>query len=235
MPPRRSCPASRQPSGSPLRRNPSRSPGGRRSHPICLAGELRRMRTVGSRPVAAEPWSGKYFSWIEATLWVEGAPDPVHRLQVGLVEHLRHERSLVGAHAMLPGDRSAEAQTDAKNIAGDVLSKLLLSRHFGVVQNKRMEIAVAGVKDVGDPKSGLPRKRLDVAENFGDLRARDDPVLHDIVRADAADGGERTAASFPEQRSFVFVLRPADLQRTRGASHLDGSSGSVLDFSERPV
>src|SRR2546425_80869 len=104
------------------------------------------MWTVDSGPIAAEARSGKYFSWIEATLWIEGAADPVHRLQVGLVEHLRHERSLVGADAMLTGDRSAETQTDAKNLASDVLGKLLLPRHFGVVQNERMEIAIARVK-----------------------------------------------------------------------------------------
>src|SRR3989442_7275128 len=99
------------------------------------------MRTVDSGPIAAEAWSGKYFSWIEATLWIEGAADSVHRLQVGFVEHLRHECSLVGAHAMLSRDRSAETQTDAKNLASDVLGKLLLSRHFAVVDNDRIEIA----------------------------------------------------------------------------------------------
>src|SRR2546426_6262949 len=190
------------------------------------------MRTVDSGPVSAEAWSGKYFSWIEATLWIERATDSVHRLQVGLVEHLRHERSLVGAHAILSRDRSAETQTDAKNLASDVLGKLLLSRHFGVVENERMEIAIARVKDVCDAKSGLPRECLDVAEDFGDLRARDDPVLHDIVRADAADGGKRTPATLPEQRSLVFVLRPADLERTCGGGQLDRRSGSVLDLSQ---
>src|SRR5438132_4666976 len=193
MPRHRSCPAGRQPSASRRRWNPSRSPGERRSHSICLAGQLRRMRTIDSRPVAAEAWRGKHFPGIEATLWVEGAADSVHRLQIGLVEHLRHEGSLVGPYAMFPRDRSAETQTDAKNLAGDILGKLLLSRYFGVVQDERMEIAVAGMKDVGDAQSGLSRECLDLTEDSGDVRARDDSVLHDIVRADTADRGERTA------------------------------------------
>src|SRR5436853_21171 len=132
MPRHRSCPAGRQPSASRRRWNPSRSPGERRSHSICLAGQL------------------------------------------------RHEGSLVGPYAMFPRDRSAETQTDAKNLAGDILGKLLLSRYFGVVQDERMEIAVAGMKDVGDAQSGLSRECLDLTEDSGDVRARDDSVLHDL-------------------------------------------------------
>src|SRR4029077_3093293 len=98
-----------------------------------------------------------------------------------------------------------------------------------------MKIAVASMKDVGDAQSGLAGKCLDLAEDFGDLRTRDDADLHDIVRTDATDGSECTPATLPEQRSLLFVFRPANLQRTRGASHLDRCSGCVLDFSQRAV
>src|ERR1700748_1938824 len=69
-----------------------------------------------------------------------------------------------------------------------------------------MEVAVAGVKDVGNAQTGLGGHARHLVENAWELGARDDAVLHDVIRRDAAHGGESSFAALPYERAFGVGL-----------------------------
>ena len=86
--------------------------------------------------------------------------------------------------------------------------------HRVVEEHERVQVAVAGVEDVGHPDAARRRTIVgDAAQHLGQRGARDDAVLHDVVRADPADRGERRLAALPEQRPLGVVGRDADLER----------------------
>ena len=63
-----------------------------------------------------------------------------------------------------------------------------------------MDVAVAGVEDVGDAQAMLlGRRRWIAAGCRGSLRARHDAVLRAVARRQPADGAERVLAALPEQ------------------------------------
>src|SRR6202008_1980115 len=108
---------------------------------------------------------------------------------------------------------TAVAQADAQDLARDLFRFRFFTRDARVVEDERVQVAVAGVEDVGDAQAGLRAERGDLAQHGRDVLARDHAVLDVIVRRDAADRGERGLAAFPGQRAFRVVLRGTDLER----------------------
>ena len=98
-----------------------------------------------------------------------------------------------------------------------------------------MEVAVARVEDIRHAQALLPRHLVDLPQHLRDLRARDDAVLNEVVRADTPDRGECALSPLPHQRPFRLVARAADLQRTGGASERDGVLRRVFDLRLRAV
>src|SRR3546814_5305418 len=81
---------------------------------------------------------------------------PLHALlllQVGLAEHRAHEIALLDADAMLAGQHAADLDAELQDVGAEVLRLLQLARLVGVVEDERMQVAVAGVKDVGDAQA----------------------------------------------------------------------------------
>src|SRR3546814_15021439 len=74
-------------------------------------------------------------------------------LQVGLAEHRAHEIALLDADAMLAGQHAADLDAELQDVGAEVLRLLQLARLVGVVEDERMQVAVAGVKDVGDAQA----------------------------------------------------------------------------------
>ena len=74
-----------------------------------------------------------------------------------------------------------------------------------------MQVAVAGVKDVGDAQPAGLAEPLDFAQHGRKRGARDDAVLHEIVRRDAADGGKGGLASLPDGHALGLGLGNANL------------------------
>ena len=70
-----------------------------------------------------------------------------------------------------------------------------------VEEQDRVDVAVAGMEDVADPRAGgvrrWPRSR---AGCRGSLRARHHAVLRAVARRQPADGAERLLAALPQQR-----------------------------------
>ena len=111
----------------------------------------------------------------------------------------RHRAGLVGADAVLAGDRAAGVDAGLEDLLGEQLRALRLARDARVVEHERMEVAVAGVEDVADAQAGSLRELVDAAQHLRQLRARDDAVLHVVVGADPAHRGERRLAPAPDR------------------------------------
>jgi hypothetical protein len=72
-----------------------------------------------------------------------------------------------------------------------------------------VQVAVAGVEDVGDDQPVLVAERGDPVEHLRQLRARDHPVLDEVVRRDPAHRRERRLAGLPEALALFLVARHA--------------------------
>src|SRR5437879_13894366 len=73
------------------------------------------------------------------------------------------------------------------------------------------------------------------AHHFGQGRARNDAVLHDVVGRDPPHGGEGGLATFPDRGALLLRLRQPDLPCAAGGTnrpHLDHESGHLRG---RPV
>ena len=82
---------------------------------------------------------------------VEGAAHQLHGVEVVLGVHPRHVRRLVDADAVLAGDRAAVLDAQVEDRAADLLGGLAGALDRVVEEHQRVQVAVAGVEDVGDP------------------------------------------------------------------------------------
>ncbi len=119
--------------------------------------------------------------------------------------------------------------------AGQALGRRFLSRDARVVQHQRVQVAVAGVEDVGDAQARGAGQRLDLGQHARDLGARDDAVLHDVVGRQPSHRRERALAPLPHQLALVLVGRHAHLDRARARGDRQRLAGGVLDLGARSV
>jgi hypothetical protein len=155
----------------------------------------------------------EYLAGIEQRLVVEGALDAFLLGQVGLVEHGRHQVPLLGADAVLAGQHATHLDAQAQDVGAEGLRLLQVARHVGVEQDERVQVAVAGVEDIGDRQAVGFAHVAHGAQNAGKLAAGNGAVHAVVVGRQAADGGESGLAPGPEAQAFVLV--PADLHRYR--------------------
>ena len=78
-------------------------------------------------------------------------------------EHQRHRAGLVDADAVLAGDRAAGRDAGVEDRARAQLGPLGLALDGPVVEDERVQVAVAGVEDVADAQAVLDRELLDAA------------------------------------------------------------------------
>src|ERR1700738_4503719 len=92
--------------------------------------------------------SREYLAGIEQALVVESAFEPLLVVEIGLREHRRHQIALLHANAVLAGQHAADLDTQPQNIGAELLGALEFARLVGVVEDERMQIAVAGGKNM---------------------------------------------------------------------------------------
>src|SRR5205085_10347635 len=78
-----------------------------RSEPLGKSRHLQRVRTVRPRYLAAQAGSREELAGVRQTGRIECRAQPLHRVEVVFAEHERHRAGLVGADAVLAGDRAA--------------------------------------------------------------------------------------------------------------------------------
>src|ERR1043166_2262089 len=141
----------------------SRTCGRIRSAPLRESGSFDRMLTIGSGHFAAEARSGEDLAGIADAGRIERAAHELHRVEVGLGEHLRHVELLVDANAVFAGNCAAGFDAVHEDLGSYLLCVFGLSGNRRVVADQRMEIAVTGMKHIADAKSGSRFERADPA------------------------------------------------------------------------
>src|SRR5438874_2486873 len=107
---------------------------------------------VQAAELGAAVQSGKYFPGIEQASVIEGAFEALLLIEVGLGKHRRHQVALLDADAVLAGEHAANLNAELEDRGSELLGALELARHVGVIEDERMQVAVAGVEYVGDLK-----------------------------------------------------------------------------------
>src|SRR3954470_12606323 len=92
----------------------------------------------------------EYFSRIEQLVRIEGAFQPDLLIEIELGKHLRHEVPLLDADAMLAGEHAADFHAEPQNVGTEMLGPFELTRLVGIVEHQRVQVAVSGMKDIGD-------------------------------------------------------------------------------------
>ena len=98
-------------------------------------------------------------------LLVEGAFDADLLVEVDFVEHFGHQVALFDADAMFAGQHAADLDAEPQYVGAEILGALQFARHIGVEQDQRMQIAVAGVKDIGDAQAMFLRQLADAGQH----------------------------------------------------------------------
>src|SRR6185295_5057263 len=79
-----------------------------------------------------------------------------------------------------------------------------------VEEEDRVDVAVAGVEDVGDTQAVALGSGRDAPEDLGDARARYDSVLRAVVRRQTSDRAEGALATLPEGGAFGVIAGGAN-------------------------
>jgi hypothetical protein len=130
--------------------------------------------------------------------------DGVHGGDVVGSEHVWEEGLFFESDAVFAGDAAAHGDAEAEDFCGGGFGAFEGAGFASIVHDEGVEVAVAGMEDIGDAELVAAGDFADAAEGFAEAAAWDDAILDDEVRAEAADGGEGAFAAFPDAESFVF-------------------------------
>ena len=128
-------------------------------------------------------------------------------VEIGLREHHRHQVALLDADAVLAGEHAADLDAELEDLGAELLGLVELARLVGVVEDQRMQVAVAGMEHVGDAQAVVLRQLADALEHLRQLGARDGAVHAVVVGRDAPDRRERGLAAGPEQQPLLLRRR----------------------------
>src|SRR5258708_6202735 len=149
----------------------------------------------------------KHFSGVEQALRIEGAFQPLLLIEVDLAEHLGHQVALLDADAMFAGQDAAELDAAAQDVGAEGLSPLHLAGLVGIVEDQGLQIAVAGMKHVGDAELIFFRKLADARQGLLQRAARNGALHAEIVRRNPPDRRKRRLAAGPEQVALGLRIR----------------------------
>src|SRR3954452_8973214 len=89
---------------------------------------------------------GKDLAGVQQPAGVESAFQALLLVQVGLGELLGHQVALLDADAVLSGQHAADLDAKLQDIGAELLRPLQLARNVGIVEDQRVQVAVAGME-----------------------------------------------------------------------------------------
>lgn len=98
-----------------------------------------------------------------------------------------------------------------------------------------MEIAIAGMEDVGYTQAGFAAEATDFTHHLRKCGARDHAVLDDIVGGNAAHSGEGGFAAFPDQGAFGVTLRETNFGGAIFAAEFSDVLHEEFDFGDGAI
>ena len=150
--------------------------GWRRSGVIALAVAQKRGRS-GKRQLAAMDVQAaelgaavqlrEHLAGIEQPVGIEGAFEALLLARSISSNIVAHQVALLDADAVLAGQHAADLDAEPQDVGAECLGPLELARLVGVVEDQRMQIAVAGMEDIGDAQPVLLRQLAHPRQHLG--------------------------------------------------------------------
>src|SRR6202012_27344 len=159
-------------------------------------------------------------SWVEDVLRIEGLLDTAGQLDHVGAHLVWQPGFLEPAHSVLAGDGPAQLDCQVHDFTERDLCAFRLVGIVGVVDDQRMGVAVAGVRDDRTDDVLLGGDGLDTFDERGQRRQRDPDVFEQQV-TQAFDGGDGESPCRGEPFTFVGVVggehvgRVAELENVR--------------------
>src|SRR5262249_51304877 len=133
------------------------------------------------------------------------------------------------------GNRAAHLRADLHDLGAGGDDARLLTGLAGIVEDVRVEVAVAGMEDVADAQAVRGGDLVDAGQDLRQLRPRDHAVHRQVRGRAAAVGAEGRLAALPQQLPLGLVRRRADLARARFATGLHDALRLRLQALAQPV
>src|SRR6266542_1178680 len=125
------------------------------------------MLSVRTGYFTAQPRRRKHLPRVTQMRGIEGVAYLLHHIEVIVGKHSRHVVFLVRTDTVLASDRAARFDTVGENLSSHVLGQFRLAGNALVVTNQRMQVAIAGMKDVANAQARALPERADAFEHFG--------------------------------------------------------------------
>ncbi len=151
----------------------------------------------------------EHLARIEQTLLVEGTFEPLLLREVDLREHRRHQVALLHPHPVLAGEHTPDLDAQLQDLGPELFGLLELAWLVGVVEDERMQVAIAGMEHVGAGKPIFDGQFAHALEHQRQLGARDGAIHAVIIRRDAPDRREGRLAAGPEQQPLLLRIGDA--------------------------
>src|SRR5262249_14044033 len=159
----------------------------------------------------------------------------VHEREVGLAEDERHVVHLLEPDAVLAGDGAADLGADLEDLAARLDHARFLAGNAWIVEDVRMQVAVARVEDVAHAKTVRRGYLVHPRQHLAKARARDDAIHDHVGGRDAAVGAKRALPPLPQELTLRLVARRAHLARAGVAAGGHHTLGLTLHAVLEPV
>ena len=131
---------------------------------------------------------------------------------------------------MLAGDGAANVNRQFKDFGTELLGAFEFAGAVGVIQNQRMQIAVAGMEYIHAAQAVFGRQRGDCIEHRRQRFLRYRAVHAVVIGRHPPCSRKRSFAPGPEAQAFGFVLRNADFGGAAVAQHRGHARDFLIDF-----
>ncbi len=154
--------------------------------------------------------------------------EPAHAVEIGLGEDQRHVVRLLEPDPVLARDGAAHLGADLEDLPARRHHPRLRARLAGIVEEVRVQIAVAGMEDIADAEAMGRRDLVHPPQHIGELGARDDAIHHHVGGRDVPIGAEGGLAPLPEEIALRRVPRHPHLARAGLAAGLGDALGLLV-------
>src|SRR5690606_14712540 len=118
----------------------------------------------------------EHLARIEQPVGIERALDPLLLLEVDFGEHLAHQVALLDADAVFAGQHAALFGAQLQDVGPERLGAPQLIVVVRVIQDERMQVAIAGMEHVGAAQAVLALERRNPCQHLRQPAARYGPV-----------------------------------------------------------
>src|SRR6056297_2445235 len=169
-------------------------------------------------------------AWIEVQRGVECHLDGLELQQLGVAELNRHLRQFFQADAVFTGNAAAEFHAALENAGPEGLGAADLLGLTGIEQYQRVQVAVPGVKHIGNAQATLSCHVADLGKHLRHVPAWNGAVHAVVVRRQSTDSGEGRFATTPQPLPGGAVPCHFDAAGPRSLQQRAHRSALLCDF-----